>query len=778
MVPKNGFRVLWSVGMWTHSKMRMPLKMNCKSRHPFKLGVLSKTTCAFLFLLYLSNFEIVAAEDLDTGPSQTRPRIGLVLSGGGARGSSHIGVLKVLEEHKIPIDIITGTSMGSIVGGMYAYGYSVDEIERLLAETDWDRVFHDEPPRVERSFRRKIDDYNFLIKLEAGIKDGRFIIPKGLLQGQQLSLRLKSLTLSAPRNFDELPIRFRAVATDIESGEAVALSGGTLSKAMLASMAIPGVFAPVEWDGRLFVDGGVANNLPVQLARDLGADILIVVDLSSDLQSRDDLSSPFTILNQTLGFSILKNAREQLELLESADILIQPDLSGYSSTDFWLSGEMINNGVTAANLSSQKLSQLSVSDEEFDSYLSEIRQRDRERPTIDKLSFDNQSSLDTEILKSHITIDAGDELDLPSLEEDFNQLFGMNIFERIDYEFLRDEDQNELEISAKEKGWGPNYLRFGLIMRTNFEETAIFNLATSHTMTPINSMGGEWRSEIAIGHDQRLTTELYQPIDDRLRYYFRTKLGYYKAHVGQYESGLQVADVEVSYSSLGLAAGRQFGNWGQVEVSAYTGTGDTSTYIGDLSAPREDIKLGAYVVNLVYDQLDSINFPRSGAMANLVWTSHRDGLGAESEFDTYTIEGIWANTWGKETLMLWGGVAGATNSDEPLEDAFSIGGLFNLSGYHESELAGRYAGVLRLLYLHEIGNSRSVFKVPVYFGTSLEAGNVWRQRRDIRFDSLLYSATITLAIDSPIGPVYLAQGFAEDGRSETYFYLGRTFSSF
>jgi NTE family protein len=752
--------------------------MNFKHRYTLKKGLKQKIILILSVPLFILNIENAAAENINIDQSKKRPSIGLVLSGGGARGASHIGVLKVLEELKIPIDIITGTSMGSIVGGMYAYGYSVDEIERLLVETDWDRVFHDEPPRVERSFRRKVDDYNFLIKLEAGIKDGRFIIPKGLLQGQQLSLRLKSLTLLAPRNFDELPIRFRAVATDIESGEAVALSSGTLSKAMLASMAIPGVFAPVEWDGRLFVDGGVANNLPVQLARDLGADILIVVDLSSDLQTRDGLASPFSILNQTLGFSILKNTREQLELLESADILIQPDLSGYSSTDFWLSAEMINNGVTAANLNRQKLGRLSVSDEAFGSYLSEIRQIDRERPTIEKLSFNNQSSLNTEILKSHITIDAGDELDLPTLEENFNQLFGMNIFERIDYEFLHDEDQNELEISAKEKGWGPNYLRFGLIMKTNFEETAIFNLATSHTMTPINSMGGEWRSEIAIGHDQRLTTELYQPIDDRLRYYFRTTLGYYKTHAWQYESGHQVADVEVSYSSLGLAAGRQFGNWGQVEVGAYTGSGDTSTYIGDLSAPREDIKLGAYVVNLVYDQLDSINFPRSGAMANLVWTSHRDELGAGSEFDTYTVEGIWANTWGKETLMLWAGVAGATNSDEPLEDAFSIGGLFNLSGYREAELAGRYAGVLRLLYLHEIGNSRSVFKVPVFVGTSLEAGNVWRQRQDIRFDSLLYSATVTLAIDSPIGPVYLAQGFAEDGRSESYFYLGRTFSSF
>ncbi|MCG7966161.1 MAG: patatin-like phospholipase family protein [Candidatus Thiodiazotropha taylori] len=707
-----------------------------------------------------------------------RPVIGLVLSGGGARGASHIGVLKVLESLRIPIDVITGTSMGAIVGGMYAYGYTLEEIEQLLAETDWEASFQDQPPRQNRSFRRKTDDYDFLIKQEAGIKDWNLVIPKGLLQGQQLRLRLKSLTLLAPEDFDLLPIRFRAVGADIETGKAVTLAKGSLSTAMLASMAIPGVFAPVDWHGRLLVDGGFANNLPVQQALDLGADILIVVDLSSAPQSREGLSSPLSILNQIMGFTILRNTQQQLAKLTDNDILIKPDLGNHSSTDFWRAAEMIDNGITAANQVAQQLAQLSITEQQYGAHLASIRQREKATPVIDRISFDNQSPLSTDVLQANISASTGDKLDIAKLEEEINQLYGMNIFGQVDYTLLQKEQENELKIRATEKEWGPNYLRFGLTMETNFDGSGIFNLASSHTMTPINSMGGEWRTELQIGHDQRITTELYQPLDNHLRYYFRTLLGYYETHAGVFESGRQVVDLNVNYSNFLLAGGRQFGNWGQLEIGAYAGSGDVSPYIGDLSTSSEDIKFGTWVVTFTYDQLDSINFPRDGLMANLSWSASRDELGAEQEYDTFNINGLWANTWNKNTLMLWAGAAGVTNTDEPVNNGFSIGGLFNLSGYRESELAGRYAGLIRFIYLRELGDSRSVLKIPVYAGISLEAGNVWDDRHDIAFDSLRTAGSITLSMDSPLGPIYLARGFAENGRTENYLYLGRTFSFF
>ncbi len=738
-----------------------------------------KATCmALSVLVLLSNADQTAAESVSTAASKHRPVIGLVLSGGGARGASHIGVLKVLEELRIPIDIITGTSMGAIVGGMYASGYSAEEIEKLLGETDWDAAFHDEPPRKNRSFRRKRDDYNFLIKQEAGIKDGKFIIPKGLLQGQQLILRLKSLTHSAPKDFDALPIRFRAVAADIETGEAVALSHGSLTTAMLASMAIPGVFAPVEWNERLLVDGGFANNVPVQLARDLGADIVIVVDLSSKPQEREGLSSPFSVLNQILGFTLQRNTAEQLGTLGPDDILIQPDLDGYSSTDFWQATKMIDSGFVAANLKAQELKKLSVSEDVYASHLTAIRHKPQIPPTIDNIVIDNQSSLSTQVIKSHITIEPGDKLDIPTLEKDIQDLYGRHIFERVDYDLLQDEQQTNLRVEAKEKEWGPNYLRFGLNMESDFEGSGTFNFATSHTMTPINRLGGEWRTELQVGHDQRLATELYQPIDNHLRYYVRTALDHNQMHVPQYEAGQQVADLKISSSNFLLAAGRQLGNWGQLEIRATTGSGDSSPYIGDLSTPSRDFNSGAWAVSFVYDRLDSINIPRSGSLATISWSAGREELGADFEYEAYQVNGLWAGTWKRHTLMLWAGISGVANTDLPADSAFSIGGLFNLSGYHKSELSGRYAGMMRCIYLKELGESRSVLKVPVYLGASLEAGNVWNHRDEIRFDSLILAGSINIAVDSPIGPIYLARGFAENGHSATYLYVGRTFTFF
>jgi NTE family protein len=726
-----------------------------------------------LTLLITPHHQAIAADQ-----STERPVVGLVLSGGGARGASHIGVLKVLQELRIPIDIITGTSMGAIVGGMYAYGYTVDEIEQLLAETDWDDSFRDEPPRQNRSLRRKQDDYDFLIKQEAGIKNGKFTIPKGLLQGQQLRLRLKSLTLLAPTDFDLMPIRFRAIGADIETGESVTLGSGSLTNAMLASMAIPGVFAPVEIDGRLLVDGGFANNLPVQQARDLGADILIVVDLSTEPQNREGLTSPLTILNQIMGFTILRNTTEQLAKLTPDDILIQPDLGTLSSTDFWQATEMIHSGVEAANLLRDRLIRLSVTDGEYNAYLAATKQHSTTSPLLDKVTIDNQSPLSSEVIESNISAKRGEKLDIPRLEKEINKLYGMNIFERVDYDLLLDQQQTELKIRATEKTWGPNYLRFGLRMETDFEGSGIFNIASSHTMTPINSMGGEWRSEIALGHDQRITTELYQPIDNQLRYYFRSLLGYYETHTAIFDSGHQVADLNVSYSNFELAVGRQFGNWGQLEVGAIAVEGNITPFIGDLSNTSEDIKIGSWAATFTYDQLDSINFPRSGLMAIISWSASREELGAAVDYDTININGLWANTWDKNTLMLWGGIAGVTNTDQPVNAGYSLGGLFNLSGYRESELAGRYAGLMRLAYLRELGNSRSVLKVPLYAGLSFETGNVWDDRDEIQFDTLRTAGSISLSVDSPLGPIYLARGYAEGGRTQNYLYLGRTFSFF
>jgi NTE family protein len=463
-------------------------------------------------------------------PANKRPVVGLVLSGGGARGAAHLGVLKVLEELHVPVDIVTGTSMGALIGGLYAYGYSPPEMEKRVADVDWDDIFVDRPARSQLNYRRKEDDYGFLIKLEAGVKDWRFVLPTGLIQGQKLDLMLKSLTATAPKHFDDLPIRYRAVAADIDTGEAVVLGEGNLATAMRASLSIPGIFAPVEWDGRLLVDGGFANNVPVKLARELGADVLIVVDLSGAQVPRAELSSPLSILNQTLGFQVLRNTAEQLGALGPNDVLIEPDTKQYSTMDFKSYADIIARGVAAARSTSSQLRPLSLTEAAYKAHQAALKQGVTTPPRIDDIVIDNKSRLGSDVVRSFVEAKPGEPLDVPRLERDMTRLYGLNIFKSVDYELEPGAEETHLVVKTEEKDWGPSYVRFGINLESDLEGSSKFNVATSYTRTPINASGAEWRTQLQVGYDQGLSTELYQPLDNRLRYYVHTWASYSEMH--------------------------------------------------------------------------------------------------------------------------------------------------------------------------------------------------------------------------------------------------------
>jgi NTE family protein len=260
----------------------------------------------------------------------------LVLSGGGARGAAHVGVLKVLEQMHVPIDAIAGTSMGAVVGGLYASGMSAAEIESLLRSVNWQDAFQDRPPRAELGYRRKQDDRNFLVRFAFGLTEKGVVLPQGFVQGQKLEQVLRNATLpvSEIQDFNRLPVPFRAVATDLETGAAVVLKSGDLVTAMRASMSAPGVFAPAQRDGRLLIDGGIVDNLPIDVARAMGVDVLIVVDVSFPLYERDELTSPLEVTNQAFAILIRSRTQEQRAKLAANDIVIDPKLPHFASTDF------------------------------------------------------------------------------------------------------------------------------------------------------------------------------------------------------------------------------------------------------------------------------------------------------------------------------------------------------------------------------------------------------------------------------------------------------------
>ena len=420
---------------------------------------MSRLLLTLLLLLPLSGFADVP-----------QPKTGLVLSGGAARGLAHIGVLKALEENGVHIDAVAGTSMGAVIGGLYASGYSVAELEKLALTLDWQQVLSDDPPRQDVPFRRKQDDRDFLVKQKLSFRDdGSLGLPLGVIQGQNLALLLERLLvhISDTRNFDHLPIPFRAVATDVANDEKVIFRSGHLPQAIRASMSIPAVFAPVEIEGRLLVDGGMVDNIPMDVARDMGVDRLIVVDIGTPLKPRNELLTVVDVLNQTTTMMTRRNSEAQLATLRPEDLLVQPALSGYGSTDFSRAEQLIDAGYRAASALQGRLASMSVN-AGGNPALSLARTSEPRTPMITGIRIENDSKVGDRVIRRHIRQELGEPLDLEGLQKDMGTLYGLEYFEQVEYRIVPGSLGNTLVISAREKRSGTDYLRLGLNLSDDF----------------------------------------------------------------------------------------------------------------------------------------------------------------------------------------------------------------------------------------------------------------------------------------------------------------------
>ena len=399
-----------------------------------------------------------------------RPRVGLVLSGGGARGAAHVGVLKVLEELRVPIDAISGTSMGAVVGGLYASGLSATEIEKLISSVNWQDAFQDRPPRAELGFRRKQDDRNFLVRYALGVTEKGFTLPTGLVQGQKLEqvLRNASLPVAAIDDFDRLPIPFRALATDLETGEAVVMDSGDLVTAMRASMSAPGVFSPAPRGGRLLVDGGLVENLPIDAARAMGVDVLIVVDVSFPLYQRDQLASPIEVTNQAFAILIRNRTLEQREKLSPTDIVIDPPLGRVTSVDFTRVPQALLAGESAARAARPALTALILDEARYRDYLTARNPRATKPPLVDFVKADPESQTYSALIEATMSDLVGKPLDAELIKERLSSLYALDLFESIDYSLVEEGERRGLRMNLRRKSWGPNYVRVGLESRGRF----------------------------------------------------------------------------------------------------------------------------------------------------------------------------------------------------------------------------------------------------------------------------------------------------------------------
>ena len=704
-----------------------------------------------------------------------QPKIGLVLSGGAARGLAHVGVLKALEEQGIRVDAIAGTSMGAVIGGLYASGYKIDELEKLALGIDWQEALSDDPPREDIPFRRKQDDRDFLVRQKLSFRDdGSLGLPLGVIQGQNLSLLLESLLAHSSdiRDFDKLPIPFRAVATDIVNGDKVVFRKGHLPQVIRASMSIPAVFAPVEINGQLLVDGGMVDNIPVDVAREMGVDRVIVVDIGTPLRPRKQLTTVFDILNQSTTLMTRSNSEVQLASLTPDDILIQPALSAIGATDFGRSQDIISAGYRATQALAPRLADLR---HPADVQLDIARTAEERTPLITAVKIENDSKIDDAVIRYYIRQPVGEPLDLGRLQRDMGTLYGLDYFDQVQYRVVHKGKERTLVISARAKRSGTDFLRLGLNLSDDMRGDSAFNLGASYRVNGINRLGAEWLTRVQIGDKQELYSEFYQPLDVGSRYFVAPYINAQSQNVESILDNDPIAEYRLERYGFGLNLGRQIGNSGEIRLGIGEAWGKADVRIGDQNLPSTSFNEGFYDIKYSFDSLDNVYFPHSGEDIGLSVRQFDPALGSDDRYRQWEFHLDKALSYGPDTWILGGRYGRTLDKAEVVTSSFLLGGARQLSGFRQDAISGQNISLMRAVYYRRLTpRSYLPFDFPLYAGASLERGRAWNNDND--FDSgYINAASIFIGFDTPLGPLNFSYGFNDDDQKALYLNLGQTF---
>lgn len=715
------------------------------------------------------------AEDADIDAER---KLILVLSGGGARGTAHVGVLEALEEMRIAPDLIIGTSMGSIVGGLYAAGWSPAEMRELLAGLEWNDLFSDSVPRSQRSFRRKQDDRPALIKARVHFTDWKPRMPASLLGGQQLELFMDALQAESARaeNFDDLNIPFRAVAADLDTGEAVVIADSDLSTAMRASMSIPGAFTPVELDGRRLVDGGTVANLPIGIARDLGATSVIAVDIATPIHSGAEGAVDFlSILNQSSSLMGLASRDANLRLLTNNDVLIKPDLGDISFVDFDRSLEAAELGAAATRAMASKLARFRMGEEAWRNWLERQRRRPRGAITVDTVRLVNTSAIDDHVVRRQLSLDPPAVYDAATLLEELMRLHSLRLFGVVDFDLHAVGEQRELVISTPPDPDGHASVQFGLGFSDDFNGNIGYTVTARHQLLAVNRRGGEWQNVLQLGTRGMAESSFYQPLDAAMRWFVEPSVGFRRDLIDLWEGGQPFVEYEVERLGAELAAGRTLGRWGELRASAFTADYRATPRVGSPGFPADKERQGGLGLDLRIDTVDNVVFPRRGAEGHVSYARSSSALGAEQDFERAAARLAWSFSSGRNTFTPY--LEYGENSEPTLNylDLFKLGGLGRLSGLGNDELLGEKLALARLLtYRRLTGFAAAGVRVQVYAGLSVEAGNVYQLDEEITTSSLLTSWSLFVGADTPLGPFFLGYGRTE-GRGRYYLSIGDRF---
>ncbi len=753
--------------------------VSSRSSKPFRLCALF-LSCGLIVSIGSTTF-LHAQEPVPSpqaNQQQQRPKIGLVLSGGGARGFAHVGVIRVLEENHIPVDYIAGASMGALVGALYATGKTPDEMEQLIETLDWAELLRGKPAFDALSYRRKEDRRNLPGAITLGGKGAQLNLPGSLNPGHEIGLVIDRLMLpyGDNTNFDELPIPFHAVATDLVKAETVVLQDGSLAHALRATMAIPGVFAPVELNGAILADGGILNNIPTDVAKQMGADIIIVVNIETQLGDRSTLQDLVGILGQTYYVATIENSRRSLR---QADFIIAPDLENYTMFDFTKGKEIVKLGYTGAQTKVALLKSLALDDAAWTRHLAE--RRAKERPDIkvapEFLAIEGTTdrsakhNLERELAGKY----ENKPINEPILEADLTRLTGTERFDNIGYGTTRRNEETGLLIHVYdpiERTARSTVLQVGIDVNNSETDDVNFNARARLTLFDVGGEGSEWRNDFSVGSRTLLATEFFRPFG-RGRIFVAPNAFFEDRKVNFYEDGDRLAEYSFRTAQAGIDLGYTTSRSSELRLGYSIGHLKATRRVGNTLFDDLGGKVSFASLRWNYDTRNNAQIPSRGVETRNSLNYYFDSPGATNSFAQGESRLNAFLPAGRKTIVFGFGGAGTTFGDTaPLFQQFALGGLFSVGGYGSGEFRGSN-------YLNAgFGALRSTFSPPPYIGGNLYFGGwyeVGSSFENLNTAQYRQSVTFGTLLESRIGPIFVGGSFAEGGRRKIYFSLGRFF---
>jgi NTE family protein len=704
-----------------------------------------------------------------------RPKVALVLSGGGARGFAHIGVLRALQELRIPVDFVVGTSMGSVVGGAFAAGSSVEQLEQLVRRTDWNAVVADRPPRDELVFRRREEDLLLPSRIELGASMRGVTLPPAAAGNEALELALTRVLPHGARDkpVDLLQLPFRSVASDLVTGELVELKDTPLFLAMRASLAVPGVFAPVRVNQRLLVDGGLVRNLPVDVAREMGADIIIAVNVGTPLAQEKELVSAVSVAQQMLQILTEQNVQRSLKELRAGDILLAPDLGGIGFLDFGAHDRAMKEGEAAVRAMSAKLVQLALPEAQYAAY--ETRRLSAPVPIdqpvkLVKLEVAPSGHINPQALAVQSGLKVGQLVTSEQAQQAGNQLFGRGDLARVETEIRDDHDGRSVLIKPTEADWARSRLRVGLELNSDFTDNNAFELKVMHVLSSLNGWGAELRTVARVGTERVIGTQWWQPLGAGSQWYVAPALEYGSSAFDVFNpSGFRQARVGYKAKGVSLALGRQFGNWGDLRYTVLRqSVTSQQTVPHEPTLTNEKQNIGA--LSFTVDSLDTVAFPTRGSLftAELQRRMTSGGGGRDGPVPTrqsvQALKAFSAGSWAGHLYGEWARNQGESQS--------ALGGFLRLSGTTTDSIMGSRTALGRVVMAHRIGAMPTALGGDVRLGFSIETGAAYGPDKPLKLGSLKYAASGFVAVDTRFGPLYFGAGATKSGDASTYLFLG------